>query len=306
MPSGATANARTAPVWPVRVWRACPVCGSQIRTVPSSPAEASQEPSGATANAATAPVWPVRVWRACPVCGSQIRTVSSSPAEASQEPSGATANARTAPVWPVRVWRACPVCGSQIRTVVVVAGGGQPGAVRGDRQRRHPAGVAGQDAQQRVVRQVGQRAHAAQMGAGDGGEDLLAQLVEAGVVGQPGGERRRQRPGRVERAEQVGVLPHHHRQRPRTSAARTAAGPTPARPGRPAPACATSHRGSASTASSSSRRPAPHRWVANHDHRYACSAGRSAHPPPAGSRSRWASTTAASHSARCSRLVSRR
>ena len=186
-PSGATASAATAPVWPVRVWRACPVCGSQIRTVPSSPAEASQEPSGATANAAhpagvagegvaglpgvrvpdphrrrrtpaeasqepsgatanavTAPVWPVRVWRACPVCGSQIRTVASSPAEASQEPSGATANAVTAPVWPVRVWRACPVCGSQIRTVAVVAGGGQPGAVRGDRQRRHRVGVAGE------------------------------------------------------------------------------------------------------------------------------------------------------------------
>jgi hypothetical protein len=35
-----------------------PVVGSQIRTVSSSLAEASQDPSGATANANTVPVWP--------------------------------------------------------------------------------------------------------------------------------------------------------------------------------------------------------------------------------------------------------
>ena len=85
----------------MRVWRAVPVAGSQIRTSPSSPAEASQDPSGATANAGTPPVWPVRVWRAVPVAGSQIRTSPPSSAEASQDPSGATTNARTSLVWPV-------------------------------------------------------------------------------------------------------------------------------------------------------------------------------------------------------------
>jgi hypothetical protein len=48
------------------------VVGSQIRSVPSSPVEASQDPSEATANARTSGVWPVRVWRAVPVIGSQI------------------------------------------------------------------------------------------------------------------------------------------------------------------------------------------------------------------------------------------
>ena len=84
-----------------------PVAGSQIRTVPSSLAVASQVPSGAIATARTVPVWPVRVWRSVPVAGSQIRTVPSPPAVASQVPSGAIATARTPPVWPVRVWRGC-------------------------------------------------------------------------------------------------------------------------------------------------------------------------------------------------------
>ena len=51
-----------------------PVTGSQIRTVPSLLAVASQDPSGATANANTQLVWPVRVWRVVPVTGSQTRT----------------------------------------------------------------------------------------------------------------------------------------------------------------------------------------------------------------------------------------
>ena len=72
-----------------------PVTGSQIRTVPSSLAVASQLPSGAIATACTPPVWPVRVWRSVPVTGSQIRTVPSSPAVASQLPSGAIATAST-------------------------------------------------------------------------------------------------------------------------------------------------------------------------------------------------------------------
>ncbi len=50
----------TRPVWPVRTARSRPVAASQIRTVPSSPPEASQLPSGATATAVTAPVWPVQ------------------------------------------------------------------------------------------------------------------------------------------------------------------------------------------------------------------------------------------------------
>src|SRR5918997_6126345 len=43
--------------------RSAPVVVSQIRTVASSPVEASQDPSGATTNASTLLVWPVRVWR---------------------------------------------------------------------------------------------------------------------------------------------------------------------------------------------------------------------------------------------------
>jgi hypothetical protein len=68
---------------------------SQIRTVLSQLAEASQLPSGATANASILLVWSVRVWRVCPVRGSQIRTVASSLAEASQLPSEAIASAST-------------------------------------------------------------------------------------------------------------------------------------------------------------------------------------------------------------------
>ena len=188
MPSGATANAATPPVWPVRVWRACPVCGSQIRTVASCAGGGQpgavrgdrqrRHPAG-VAGEGVAGLPGVRVpdphrpsscagggqpgavrgdrQRRHPagVAGEGVAGLPGvrvpdphrrrrRPAEASQVPSGATANAVTPPVWPVRVWRACPVCGSQIRTVVVVAGGGQPGAVRGDRQRRHPAGVAGE------------------------------------------------------------------------------------------------------------------------------------------------------------------
>ena len=78
------------------------------------------------------------------MAGSQIRTVPSPPAVASQVPSGAIATAVTRPVWPVRAARCWPVAGSQIRTVPSLAGGGQPGAVRGDRHRRHRAGVAGE------------------------------------------------------------------------------------------------------------------------------------------------------------------
>jgi hypothetical protein len=52
-PSGVTANASILLVWSVRVWRVCPVRGSQIRTVASSLAEASQLRSGAIASAST-------------------------------------------------------------------------------------------------------------------------------------------------------------------------------------------------------------------------------------------------------------
>ena len=45
----------TGPAWPVRAARCWPVAASQIRTVPSSPAVASQVPSGAIASALTGP-----------------------------------------------------------------------------------------------------------------------------------------------------------------------------------------------------------------------------------------------------------
>jgi hypothetical protein len=52
-PSRATVTACAQPVWTVRIWTAAPSTGSQTRTAPSLPAEASQDPSGATANAPT-------------------------------------------------------------------------------------------------------------------------------------------------------------------------------------------------------------------------------------------------------------
>src|SRR5918998_514622 len=89
------------------MWPAAPVAGSQIRTSPSSPAEASQDPSGATTNANTPPrVWPVRMWEGGPGGGAR-----GPPPPADEGGSG----------------------------------GGQPGSVWGDHQRRRLAGVAGED-----------------------------------------------------------------------------------------------------------------------------------------------------------------
>ena len=53
----------------LRQW---PVSGSQMRTVASPEAVASQWLSGAMASAFTGRVWPVRVWRQWPVSGSQM------------------------------------------------------------------------------------------------------------------------------------------------------------------------------------------------------------------------------------------
>ena len=160
-------------------------------------------------------------------------------------PSGATANAGTAPVWPVRVWRACPVCGSQIRTVAVVAGGGQPGAVRGDRQRRHRAGVAGEgvaglpgvrvpDPHRLVV------AGGGQPGAvrGDRQRRHRVGVAGEGVAGLPGvrvpdphrRRRRRRRPARS-RPGRPPAPPPRRCGRSGRAAARRAAGPA-AGPGR--------------------------------------------------------------------------
>ena len=121
-----------------------PVTGSQIRTVWSSLAVASQLPSGAIATARTLSVWPVRVWRWVPVAGSQIRTVRSSLAVASQ---AAVRGDRHRP-------HAAGVAGEGVALGAggripdphraVAAGGGQPAAVRGDRHRPHVAGVAGE------------------------------------------------------------------------------------------------------------------------------------------------------------------
>ena len=92
----------------------------------------------------TAPVWPVRVARCWPVAASQIRTVPSSLAVASQVPSGAIATAVT--VAGVAGEGGALLAGGRVPDPhrPVVAAGGQPGAVRGDRHRRHPAGVAGE------------------------------------------------------------------------------------------------------------------------------------------------------------------
>ena len=102
------------------------VAGSQIRTVPSSPAVASQVPSGAIATALTESVWPVRVARCWPVAGSQIRTDPSRPAVASQVPSGAIATAHVAVV--AGEGGALPA-GGRVPDPhrPVAAGGGEPG-----------------------------------------------------------------------------------------------------------------------------------------------------------------------------------
>ena len=94
-----------------------PVAGSQIRTVPSPLAVASQLPSGAIATAHTVSVWPVRVWRWVPVAGSQIRTVPS-PAAGGQPGAVRGDRHRTHAVGVAGegvAW--VPVAGSQIRTV---------------------------------------------------------------------------------------------------------------------------------------------------------------------------------------------
>ena len=152
VPSGAIATAYTGPPWPVRVARGVP-SAAQVRTVPSSPAVASQVPSGAIATASTGPPWPVRVARGVP-SAAQVRTVPSSPAVASQVPSGAIATAFTGPRWPVRVARGVPSA-AQVRTVPSIAGGGQPGPVRGDRHRVHRAVVAGEGGAGGAVRGPG-------------------------------------------------------------------------------------------------------------------------------------------------------
>ena len=143
MPSGAIASATTRPVWPVRVWRLVPVWGSQIRTVRSPLAVASQVPSGATARAAHpagvagegvpggAGVWVPDPYGVVVAGGGQPGAVRGD------------CQRRTGSVWPVRVWRWCRCAGPRsVRGVV--AGGGQPGAVRGDCQRHYPVGVAGE------------------------------------------------------------------------------------------------------------------------------------------------------------------
>ncbi len=91
-PSGAMATAWTSYRCPVSARRGSPVALSQVRTVPSAPAVATQVPSGAIA---TEPASVARVCRSCPVAMSQSRT--SSATVASQIPSGATATA-TMPV----------------------------------------------------------------------------------------------------------------------------------------------------------------------------------------------------------------
>ena len=71
------------------------MAASQIRTVPSWPAVASQAPSGAIAAAVTLLKLAVQVTHGRPVAASQIRDIPSWPAVASQVPSRAIATAVT-------------------------------------------------------------------------------------------------------------------------------------------------------------------------------------------------------------------
>src|ERR1035441_8078968 len=123
--------------WTRMTAMALPVAASQIRADLSELAGASQVPSGAIATAVTGLVWPVRWWRCWPVAASQIRAELSWLAVASQVPSGCDRH-RPHPV---------SVAGEVVALLAgggvpdprrfVLAGGGQPGAVRCDRHHLH-------------------------------------------------------------------------------------------------------------------------------------------------------------------------
>ena len=99
----------------------------------SSPAEAIREPSGLNATLVTAPVCPLSVSVSWPVAGSHTFTVWSWLAEAIREPSGLNATLETGPVCPLSVRVSLPVSRVPNLHRLVVAGGGELGAVGAER-----------------------------------------------------------------------------------------------------------------------------------------------------------------------------
>jgi hypothetical protein len=104
--AGTAHTARAGPVCPMNGSPTCrPTTGSQIRTLASTPAEASQllpsafpdlSAPGTALTQLTLPTCPVNGWLTRrPVTGSQIRTLPSPPAEATQSVSPAPATAQT-------------------------------------------------------------------------------------------------------------------------------------------------------------------------------------------------------------------
>ena len=109
--------------------------------LPSSLVEASSEPSG---EKATARVFPTssRVDSSRPVATSQSRTVASLDAEASVFPSGLKATQFRFLVWPTRTARVVFLGHIPEPRRHVIAGGGEPSAVRAEGDRTHQARVA--------------------------------------------------------------------------------------------------------------------------------------------------------------------
>ena len=231
--------------------------------------------------------------RSLPVSGSQIRTDPSSPALASQVPSGVKATADIRRMCPVRAVSRWAAAGSQIRTDPSSRAAGQPGAVRGDRHRPHPAGVAGEggaqlaggrvpDPHRPVVAAAGQpgavrgdrhRPHRAGVACVEGGALLaggrvpdphrpvvaapLASQVPSGAIATALTSRARVAAGRVGAPLAGGRVPDPHRPVVRRR------WPARCRPGRsppPPPRCVVAGEGGALLAGG--RVPDPHRPVA--------------------------------------------
>ena len=132
-PSGRNARAETSPPWSSgRAWLMRPVAVSQSLTTPFLSPEARVSPPGLNATQRTAASWPRSRVRARPVATSQSLMVLSCPAEARILPAGWKATPLTGPVWPDKDARLGNVGQVPELDGQVMAGGGEPGAVRAE------------------------------------------------------------------------------------------------------------------------------------------------------------------------------
>jgi len=107
-PLGLIAQPSTGRSPTVRVWSRCPLPASQMRIVPSAPAETIRSPSGVKVQAvmATTPPWLSRSKSHCPLSASQSCSAGP-PAETIREPSGLNEQAATRSR-ASRIMTACP------------------------------------------------------------------------------------------------------------------------------------------------------------------------------------------------------